>query len=269
LGGKEKFFAATSGTGVELQDAGDKFVGFGGEIGGGNNLRDQANFQGFLWSERLAEEDEREGEARESVFAEIGHDGGGGQAVGHFGEAEGGGVGDEREVGDDGEAHAETEGVALHFGDGNLGRGADETFEIDETGDFGADGLFVAGGTFAAGAENFSVGADAQDACAGLRRFGAEFGEHGVEHGAGDFVAVVGIVEGEGEDVGRALDFDQGRKVGHGREIIQETRKRTDLNTEGTEESQSSLRRADGMLKVMVEVELHVAEGGGGVLQPA
>src|SRR5437899_7202145 len=129
LGGEEEFFAAAGGAGVELDDAGYQLVGFGGEIGGGNDLRDEANFQGFLWSERLAEENERKGEAREGVFAEVGHDGRGGEAVGHFGEAEGGGVGDEREVCDDGQAHAETEGVALDFGGGGWGRSPDQAFE--------------------------------------------------------------------------------------------------------------------------------------------
>jgi len=100
----------------------------------------------------------------------------------------------------------------LDFGDGDQGRCADEAFEIDEASDFGADGMFVAGGAFAAGAENFSVGADAEDASAGLQRFGAKFGEHGVEHGASDFVAVVGIVKGEREDVRGAMDFDQGSR---------------------------------------------------------
>src|SRR6266702_2684550 len=55
LGGEEKFLAAASGAGVELQDAGYQLVGFGGEIGGWNDLGDDANFQGILWSERLTE----------------------------------------------------------------------------------------------------------------------------------------------------------------------------------------------------------------------
>src|SRR5437899_4184482 len=38
------------------------------------------------------------------------------------------------------------------------------------------------------------------------------------------------------------MDFDQGRRVGHGGEIIQETLKWKEFNTEDTEEPQSSLR---------------------------
>jgi len=128
--------------------------------------------------------------------------------VGHFGETERGGFGHEREVGHDGEAHAETESVALDFGYGDQGGSADEALELDEARDFGADGSLVTSGAFAAGAENFAAGADAEDAGAGFGGFGAEFGEHGVEHGAGDFVAVIGIVEGEGEDIVSAMYFD-------------------------------------------------------------
>ena len=117
--GEKEFFAAAGGAGVEFQDAGDQGVGFGGEIGGGNNLKDEADFEGALRRERFAEKDEREGEAWQGVFTEVGHDGGGSQAVTHFGEAERGGVGDEREVGDDGEAHAEAEGVGMDFGYGD------------------------------------------------------------------------------------------------------------------------------------------------------
>jgi hypothetical protein len=208
LRSEEKFFAAASGAGVELQDAGDKLVGYAGQLWRWADHGDQTDFESYLRSEWLAEENERKGEPRESVFAEVGHDSGGGEAVGHFGETEEGGLSDEREVGDDGEAHAETEGVALHFSYGDQGRGADEALELDEADDFGSDGSFVTSGAFAAGAENCAVGADAEDAGAGLGGFGAEFREHGVEHGAGDFVAVIWIVEGEGEDIARAMYFD-------------------------------------------------------------
>ena len=294
LGGEEEFFAPASGAGVELQDAGDESVGFAGEIGGGNYLGDEANFERALGREGLAEEDKRKSETWKGVFAEIGHDGGGSEAVSHFGETEGSGVGYEREIRDDGQAHAEAEGVALDFGDGDQRGGADEALEIDEAGDFGADGFFVAGGAFTAGAENFSLGADTEDSGAGLRGFGAEFGEHGVKHVAGDFVAVVGIVEREGEDVGRAVDFDQWRLVGHGRQIIhgswrrvggerrqrkkakkEDKERRKDFTTEDTEEPQSSQRRADPelgadlLVEVVVEVELHVAKGSAGILQAA
>ena len=208
LRGEEEFLAAAGGAGIELQDAGDKGVGFAREICGGDDSGDETDFLCALGREGFAEKDEREGKAREGVFAEVGHDGGRGQAVAHFGEAEGSGVGYEREVGDDGEAHAETEGVTLHFGYGDQRGGADEAFEFDEAGDFGADGFGIAGGAFAACAKNFAVGADAQDAGARLRGFGTEFGEHGVEHRAGDFVAVIGIVESEGEDFGGTMNFD-------------------------------------------------------------
>ena len=209
MGGEEEVLATAGGAGIELQDAGDQGVGFAGEICGGNNLGDQADFLSLLGSEGLSEKNQRKGETGQSVFAEIGHDGGGGEAVGHFGETERGGIGDEREIGDDGEAHAETEGVALDFGYGDQGGGANEALEFDETRNFGAGGFGVAGGAFAAGAKNFAACANAQDAGAGLRGFGAEFGEHGAEHGAGDFVAVIGIVESEGEDIRGAVNLDQ------------------------------------------------------------
>jgi hypothetical protein len=232
LGREEKFFAAAGGGGIEFQDAGDERVGFAGEICGWNDPGDQTDFKRLLRSERLTEEDERKSKARESVFAEISHDGGGGEAVGHFGEAQRRRVGYEREVGDDGQAHAETEGVALDFGNGDQRGSANEAFELDEAGDLGADGIEIASGAFAAGAENFAAGANSEDACAGPRGFGAEFGEHGVEHGAGDFVAAIGIDESESEDFGRAMDFDQGRgvftrgrRIRHGREIIHGTRR--------------------------------------------
>jgi len=119
LRGEEKVFAAAGGGSVQFQDAGDEGVGFGGKIGGGNDLRDQADFESLLGRKWLAEKYERKGEARQGVFAEVRHDRGGSEAMAHFWKTEGGGVCYQREVGDDGEAHAEGEGVALDFGYGD------------------------------------------------------------------------------------------------------------------------------------------------------
>src|SRR6266404_5846470 len=119
LRGEEKVFAAAGGGRVQFQDAGNEGVGFGGKIGGGDNLRDQADFESLLGRKRFAEKYKRKGEARQCVFAEVRHDRGGSEAMAHFWKTEGGGVCYQREVGDDGEAHAEGEGVALDFGYGD------------------------------------------------------------------------------------------------------------------------------------------------------
>src|SRR5215470_7128564 len=85
LRGEEEFLAAACGAGVELENAGDKGVGFLRELFGGTNLRDEADFEGLVGSKRLSEENQWKSEARERVFPEIGHDGGGRKAVAHFG----------------------------------------------------------------------------------------------------------------------------------------------------------------------------------------
>src|SRR5260370_37205215 len=59
LGGEEKVFAAAGGGRVQFQDSGDEGVGFGGKIGGGDNLRDQADFESLLGRKWLAEKYER------------------------------------------------------------------------------------------------------------------------------------------------------------------------------------------------------------------
>jgi len=213
LRGEEEFLAAACGAGVELENAGDKGVGFLRELFGGTNLRDEADFEGLVGSKRLSEENQWKSEARERVFPEIGHDGGGRKAVAHFGETEGGTFGDKSEVADDGQAHAEAEGVAVYFGDGDERASAQNSLELDDASDFRADGVGVASGTLAAGAEDGAASTNAEDAGAGLCGFGTKLGEHSVKHRAGDFVAEAGIVEREGQDA-RGAGF---RRVGFGK----------------------------------------------------
>src|SRR5258708_2678246 len=119
LRGEEKVFAAAGGGRVEFQDAGDEGVGLGGKIGGGNDLRDQADFESLPGRKRLAEKYERKGEARQGVFAEVRHDRGGGGAMAHFWKTKGSGVCYQREVGDGGEGQAGGAGGALGFGPGD------------------------------------------------------------------------------------------------------------------------------------------------------
>src|SRR5215813_7284477 len=77
LRGEEKFLAAASSAWFKLENARDKSVGFLRKLFGGTNLRDEADFKRLLWGEGLTEDNQRESEARESVFAEVGHDGSG------------------------------------------------------------------------------------------------------------------------------------------------------------------------------------------------
>src|SRR5258707_5207171 len=96
---EEKVFAAAGSGRIEFQDAGDEGVGFGGKIGGGNYLRDQADFESLLGRKRLAKEYEGKGGAREGVFAEVRHDRGGGAGRALFGKKGGGGGGQQRGMG--------------------------------------------------------------------------------------------------------------------------------------------------------------------------
>src|SRR5258707_8941524 len=79
---EEKVFAAAGGGRVEFQDAGDEGVGFGGKIGGGDDLRDQGDFESFPGGKRLGEKEERKSGERQGGIPEGRKGGGGGQDVG-------------------------------------------------------------------------------------------------------------------------------------------------------------------------------------------
>src|SRR5260370_7410067 len=98
MGVKEKAFAAAHGRRIELQNAFDERIGFRGEAPGGTDLRDQTNLLRAARIDRLAKQNQGEGEVGKSVLTEVGHDGGRGKAVAHLGESEGRVLSDEREV---------------------------------------------------------------------------------------------------------------------------------------------------------------------------
>src|SRR5260370_25863733 len=164
LGVKEKCFAAAHGGRIELQNAFDERIGFRGEAPGGTDLRDQTNLLRAARIDRLAKQNQGEGEVGKSVLTEVGHDGGRGKAVAHLGESEGRVLSDEREVAQNGKSEAETKGVALDLGDADQRRGAQGGFELEDTSRFAPDCSRGAPRTLASCAENITARANAQDA---------------------------------------------------------------------------------------------------------
>src|SRR3981189_437382 len=113
----EEFLAVPRGVRVELKYALDKRVSIGCEMPGRTNLRDEADLQGMLRGDGVAEEDEGEGEAGQCILAQVRHDGRWCEAETHFGKSQGSVVSDANKVTNDRKPEAEPEGVALDFRD--------------------------------------------------------------------------------------------------------------------------------------------------------
>src|ERR1700731_359878 len=161
LGVEKKAFAATHGGRVKLQDTLDEGVGFGGEAISGTDLGDQTDLLRAMRVDSFTEQNEWKREARKRVFTEIGQDGGWGETGTHLGEAEGGLLGDKREVAYDREAEAETERVALDLRDGDQWRGPQRGFEFDEASRFTTDRRGGAPGALTSRAENVAPSSNA------------------------------------------------------------------------------------------------------------
>src|SRR5207249_6225674 len=142
------------------------------------DLRDQTNLLRAMRVDGLTEENKGKCEAGEHVFAEIGHDGHGGQAGTHLGESERGVVRDEREVAHDCEAEAEPESVSLHLRDTNKWRGPQGDFELDQARRFTTDCRQGAARALTPRAENIAARSNAQYPGARLCCFLAEFDQH-------------------------------------------------------------------------------------------
>ena len=125
-------------------------------------------------------------------------------------------LGDERKITDDCESKAESKSVALNLGNTDQGRRSQRTLELDETNCLVTYGLDVASCTFAARAENFAPRANAQHSRARARCFALQLREHGVEHGAVDLVAMIGVVQDKGENISFTFNlYAEARGVGH------------------------------------------------------
>src|SRR5258708_33452792 len=164
MGVKEKSFAAARGGRIKPQDALDERIGFRGKALCGTDLRDQANLLRAARIDRLAKQNQGEGEVGKSVLTEVGHDGGRGKAEAHLGESEGRVLSDEREVAQNGKSEAETKGVALDLGDADQRRGAQGGFELEYTSQLAPDVSKSAPRTLTPGAENITSLATRQDA---------------------------------------------------------------------------------------------------------
>src|SRR5258706_5698962 len=191
---EEEFLAGPRGIRIELQDSFDSGIGNGHETRGRTNLRDEPDLQSVLRSDWIAEQQKRKREARQSVLAQICHDGSGRETEAHLGKSQGSVLSDIHEIANNRQAEAESKRVALHFRDADQRRSSQGALEFDEPGGLFTDCANVAARTLAARAENFSVRSNPQHARTRSRRFGAQLGEHGVEHHARHFVSVLNIV---------------------------------------------------------------------------
>jgi hypothetical protein len=62
-------------------------------------------------------------------------------------------------------------------------------------------------------AEDLTARSNAQDTRARSRCFRAKLGEHGVEHRAGDLIAVLSVVQRKGQDIAGPLNHQSGRGI--------------------------------------------------------
>src|SRR3982074_834522 len=210
----EELLAVPRGVRVELKYALDKGVSIGCEMPGRTNLRDEANLQGMLRGDGIAEEDEGEGEARQCILAQVRHDGRRCETETHLGKSQGSVVSDVNEVTNDRKPEAEPEGVALDFRDADQGRSSQSALELDKTRCFFMDCDGIPACALAPRAEDLAARPEAQDSRTGPRCFRPQLGEHGVEHRAGHFIAVVSVVQCKSQDIVGPLDHHSFQGVG-------------------------------------------------------
>src|ERR1700674_1833399 len=129
----EKFFAAPRGIRFELKDAFDKGIGIDCETRRWTNLRNEANLQGMLWWNGIAEEHEGKREARQSVLAQVRHNRRRCETETHLRKSQGSVFSHVDKVTDDRKAEAEPQGVSLDFSDADQGRGPQGTLQINKT----------------------------------------------------------------------------------------------------------------------------------------
>src|SRR6266404_4511535 len=161
---EEKFLAGPRGIRIELQDPFDKRIGIGFETRGRTNLGNESDLESVLRSDGIAEQQKRKGETRQSILAQIGHDGRWRKTEAHLGKSQRSVVGDVHEIANNRQAEAEPERVALHFRDADQRRSPQGALEFDEPGGLFTNCANVAAGALASGAENFSARSNPQDA---------------------------------------------------------------------------------------------------------
>src|ERR1700730_18776419 len=111
LGRLKKLLAPPRGVRVEPEDAVDEGIRLAGQTVGRANLRDKTSLQRELGRDGIAEEHEWKCEARQGVFAEVGHDRGGSEAGTHFRKAEGCVMSYESEIRHDRESESEAKSI--------------------------------------------------------------------------------------------------------------------------------------------------------------
>src|SRR5712671_3378180 len=161
---EEKFLAGPRGIRIELQDSFRKRIGIGFETPDRTNLGNESDLQSVLRSNGIAEQQKRKRESRQSVVAEIRHDGRRRKTEAHLGKSERSSLGDIHEITYNRQAEAKSERVALDFRDADQRRSSQGALEFDEPGGLFTDGANVAARTLTSRAENFSARSNPQNA---------------------------------------------------------------------------------------------------------
>jgi len=197
-----------------MQDALNESIDVARESARRADLRDEADLLCLLRRDGIAEENEGKREARQRVLAEVGHDRGGREAELHFRESQCRGFRNIDEVANNGEAESESEGVALHFCDADQRRNPQGALEFDEARGFVMDRRGIPACALAPCAEDFTARSQAQDPRIRMRFLAVKLRKHCVKHRAGDFVAVLEIVQREVQDIAGPLDHHSDWGIG-------------------------------------------------------
>ncbi len=126
----KKILAAPGGIRFELKYAFDQGIGIGCETSRRTDLGNEADLQGVLRGDSIAEQNEGERETRQGVLAQIRHDGRRCETETHLGKSQGRVVSGVHEVTNNRESEAEPERVALDFRNTDQGRGSQGALEL-------------------------------------------------------------------------------------------------------------------------------------------
>ena len=203
----EKFFAIPRGIRIEAQDAHNKVIYIGGESAGRADVRDEPDFPRLLRRDGIAKKHERKRKARQRVLPQISHDRSWSEAEFHFGESQGGTIGDVDKIAYDSDAESEAERIALDLRDADQRRNSQGALEFDKARGFVMDRRGVPACALAPRAKDFASRAQAQDTRTRIRCFAPKLREHRVKHRASDFIAMLRIIQREVQDIARPLDY--------------------------------------------------------------
>src|SRR5690242_5284414 len=210
LGSQEKLFAAADGDSIQAKNPLNQRIGIALQAICGAHVGDETNLQRLSRSNTIAKQDQRESKAGQGVLAQVGHDGGWREAGTHFRKAQGCGFSHQDKIADDSEPKTEAKRISLNFRHTDQGQHSQTALDLNQAPGFMANAVGVAAGALASRTEDIASRSDMQHSRPRALGFRAQLRQHGIEHGAGNLIPILGIVQRETENVSCALNDQPG-----------------------------------------------------------